>query len=277
MSDAPAQPPREPGSEENTPPPEATGMPLAGGPYVVPPPEPEPEPERDPFWGYSDVLLFMGLAIPSLLLGGALATWILRGAQSAFNVHPKIPALMPLGQQFGGDLILFGALAAILRLQYNRPFWRSLGWTRMRLPFFLIVSSGLACALGVALLGALIRIPTTANPMTELMQDHASAILMAIFGTTIAPLTEELAFRGFLQPLLVRSLGALPGIVLAAIAFGLLHYREYGNSWRHAILIALAGSAFGWMRHATGSTRASAIMHAAYNGVIFYVVFAHPQ
>jgi membrane protease YdiL (CAAX protease family) len=39
-------------------------------------------------------------------------------------------------------------------------------------------------------------------------------------------------------------------------------------------LFALAGAAFGWMRHATGSTRASTIMHASYNTLGFLALFA---
>ena len=70
----------------------------------------------------------------------------------------------------------------------------------------------------------------------------------------MAPVCEELMFRGFLQPLLVRSLGAAAGILATALPFGLLHFQEYGNSWRHVLLISLSGVAFGWMRHATGST-----------------------
>jgi len=39
-------------------------------------------------------------------------------------------------------------------------------------------------------------------------------------------------------------------------------------------LISLAGAAFGWMRHATGSTNVSAIMHASYNALGFLALFA---
>jgi len=59
-----------------------------------------------------------------------------------------------------------------------------------------------------------------------MMQDHTSVILLATFGVTLGPLCEELAFRGFLQPLLVRSLGAVPGVLAATIPFGLLHFRN---------------------------------------------------
>jgi membrane protease YdiL (CAAX protease family) len=126
----------------------------------------------------------------------------------------------------------------------------------------------------VALMSYLIHTPNVSTPLTDLMQDRTSVILLATFGVTLGPLCEELAFRGFLQPLLVRSLGVVPGILAATIPFGLLHFQEYGNSWRHAVLIALAGASFGWMRQATGSTRAAAIMHASYNALFFFVLFA---
>jgi len=105
-----------------------------------------------------------------------------------------------------------------------------------------------------------------------LQQGDLALILMTIFGVTLAPLCEELAFRGFLQPLLARSLGAPAGILIAGAAFGLLHFREYGNSWRHALLLTGAGTCFGWMRHRTGSTKASVIMHASYNGLLFLLL-----
>jgi len=73
---------------------------------------------------------------------------------------------------------------------------------------------------------------------------------------------------------LVRSFGAVAGVVLAAIPFGLLHLSQYGGSWRHGLLITMAGVGFGWMRQVSGSTRAAAIMHAAYNFIFFAALFA---
>jgi membrane protease YdiL (CAAX protease family) len=227
------------------------------------------EPERYPFWDYSDLLLFAGLVIPCMLAGWALV----KAAFAIFHVHTTLRAVELLPEQLLGYGLLFGGFGLALRLQYDRPFWKSLGWTPVRLPPLWIVICGAATSLAVAFLGSLIHTPTTDNPMMELLQDRTSAILMAVFGIAIAPLCEELAFRGVLQPLLVRSLGAAPGIVAAAISFGLLHYPEFGNSWRHAVLIALAGATFGWMRHATGSVKASTIMHASYNALIFVTVF----
>src|SRR5438093_1472529 len=91
---------------------------------------------------------------------------------------------------------------------------------------------------------------------------------------TLGPLCEELAFRGFMQPLFIRSLGVGPGIALSAAGFGLLHLPQYGFTWQHGILITLAGAAFGWMRWISGSTSGSTIMHSAYNLTLFVGFFA---
>ena len=129
-------------------------------------------------------------------------------------------------------------------------------------------------AFAVMVASVLMRTPDIDSPMKALLSDPVSVVMIAVIGTTLAPVCEEIVFRGFLQPLLVRSLGVAPGILLAAMAFGLMHFQEYGYSWRHALLISGAGAAFGWMRQRTGSTKAAAVMHAAYNGVFFLLLAA---
>lgn len=245
-----------------------------GQPQVQPPAfQQAAPPERIPFWGYNDLLLFIGLAPVCLLLGYGLV----RLPLSFLHLHPAVQVEEGLPEQLLGYLFLFGALGVIFRLGYDRPFWVSLGWTDMHLTGVLIAGLGVFTGLIVVIASNLIKLPDTANPMTEMMDTRTAILLMAIFGTTVAPLCEELAFRGFLQPLLVRSLGAAPGILLAAIPFGLLHYQEYGNSWRHALIISGAGAAFGGIRQLTGSTKAAVLMHASYNAFFFLAMFSDPK
>lgn len=232
-------------------------------------PEPvAPPPERYPFWGYSDLFLFAGLALPGMLTGMGIVKILLRISR----VH-LIPAAELLAGEFAGYAALFVILLGIFRLQYNRPLWESVGWNPTRIPPVWLAAAGLGTAVAVAFLAAAIRTPITENAMTQLLKDRASLILVAIFGVSVGPIAEELVFRGFLQPLLVRSLGAVAGIIAAAIPFGMLHFWQYGNSWRHVILISAAGAAFGCIRQTTGSTKASAIMHAGYNAVLFAGLF----
>jgi membrane protease YdiL (CAAX protease family) len=237
-------------------------------------PDSSSEPRRGaPFWGYHDLFLFVGLAIAGILASSLLA----RVVVAVLHLRRPVGALEPLIAQLLLDLFVFLALGAIFRLQYDEPFWRSLGWAPLRISPVRIVVLGFATALGVAFAAVAIHLPAGENPMTRLLEDRTSVLLMAGFGVTLGPLFEELVFRGFLQPLVVRSLGAVPGILVAAVPFGVLHFWEYGKSWRHALLISAAGAAFGWMRQATGSTRASTLMHASYNALNFIALFAQKE
>jgi membrane protease YdiL (CAAX protease family) len=267
---APAPPQSRDRDAADSPETQPEAQPATGEPVEAPPPSLPPPPERYPFWDYTDVLAFAGLAIPSMLLAEVLVKIFVKW----FHLHPAPKVMELLPAQFLGYLFLFSGLVALFRWKYDRPFWRSLAWTRIRVPFSLVALCGVLTALGVGVASNLIHTPETNNPMTELMQGRSALIVMAVFGVTMGPLFEELGFRGFLQPLLVRSAGVVPGILLAAIPFGLLHYQEYGNSWRHALVISMAGAAFGAMRHLTGSTRAAVLMHAAYNAFFFFVLFA---
>jgi hypothetical protein len=170
--------------------------------------------------------------------------------------------------------LLFTALMMIFRLQYGRPFWRSLGWTWSGVHVVGCVLYGFATTILMGIVAWLIHTPPSSGPLIDMLKDRSTLIVLAIFGTTAAPVAEELAFRGFLQPLLVRNLGVLGGIALTSVLFGGLHYSEYGDSWRSALLVALAGAAFGWVRYRTGSTAAAAVMHASFNGLQFVALFS---
>lgn len=233
------------------------------------PPAAPPPPETYPFWGYLDLMAFLliafvALAVDSLLVSAVLAV-----------VHVK-RLLVELPAQFLLYGVLLGMLALMFRRYYGRPFWHSLRWVPTGLSASFLATCGILLAFAVMIASVLLKTPDINSPMKQYLSDRTSVLLIAVFGTTLGPLCEELLFRGFLQPLLVRSWGAAAGVLLAALPFGLLHLQEYGNSWRHGLLITLAGAAFGWMRHRTGSTKAAVMMHAAYN-CVFFVLLAAQQ
>jgi uncharacterized protein len=241
-------------------------------------PEPLPlnesaPPEQHPFWGYRDLLMLVGLSLPCLLGGVVIA----KALSVLFSVPVNRKALVVLPATFLGYGLLFLALYLILRMQYDRPFWASLAWIRGPQPVGVVILCGVLLALAVGLLGHLLRTPDIESPMKDLLKDRTSILLVAFFATTLGPACEELVFRGFAQPLLVRSLGVIPGILATAIPFGLLHLEQYSFSWRHGLLISLAGAAFGWARQRWGSTAQAALMHAAYNLTFFVAYLAQTK
>lgn len=210
------------------------------------------------FWSYLDVAFWISLALPALVLSLALIR--------------SLAFAMPFGKPFQGLMVqlvwyvlIFAGLWLLLKIRYGAPFWESLGW---RFPFQgagVALIAGPFLALSLGLIGHLIRTPVIKLPFEQMLNNRPTLVLFAVFAVVLGPLSEELAFRGFLLPLAMRSLGVAGGIVLTGVLFGALHAYEYEWSWRHSLLISLAGIVFGWVRYALRSTAASTFMHATFN------------
>jgi membrane protease YdiL (CAAX protease family) len=220
------------------------------------------EEQQRPEWGFTEVALFLGLGVPVFILafGGAMLGLTVAGLQ--------VKGARLLLSQMIGYLFMLGPLWLIFRRYEVNP----LRVLRMGVSGRDAASSfpaGILTAISVLVLAAVLRTPQLETPMEELLADTVSLIAAAVLGTTVAPFFEELLFRGLLQPAMVRQTGVWPGIVLSAAPFALLHAPQYGWSWRHVLIITVAGSAFGWRRYKTGSTGAAWVMHAAYNLLLF--------
>jgi len=98
-----------------------------------------------------------------------------------FHIHAALRVSELLAEQFLGYGILFGGLLLMFRIEYERPFWRSLGWTRASIPFLWNVICGMGAAFAVAMMSFLIHTPNVSTPLTDMMQDRTSVILLATF------------------------------------------------------------------------------------------------
>ncbi|HTA70943.1 MAG TPA: type II CAAX endopeptidase family protein [Bryobacteraceae bacterium] len=234
----------------------------------VPPPATQP---RQPFWDYQDLGLFISLCFPSLLITILLA-------RALSGVIPYGKPFQGLLAQFVWYALVFGALYALLHLRYRQPFWRSLGWNMI--PFSttaMCFVGGPFLAVAIGYFGYVLRTPEISLPFHQMLDNRPTLLLFSLFVVVLGPLCEELAFRGFLLPLFVRSLGAAGGIIVTGLLFGCLHAPEYSWSWRHVLLVAVAGSVFGWVRYVTGSTTAATYMHSTYNLTQFAAFLAQSR
>ena len=216
------------------------------------------EPREHPFWTYEDLGLFVGSVIPVFLLAWLIVRVVSLpgGAVQAMVYQSLIYAL------------LLGVLYLLVAWRYQQPFWGSLGWTVFRLPF-LCAAVGPVLAIATATLGVVLKAPPIPSPIEDLISDRRSLFVMMLFLTVFGPVFEELVFRGFLFPLLARSLGPWPGILLAATPFALVHGSQYHWSWQHLTVVGLAGAVFGLVRYKTGSTAAATLAHTGYNATLF--------
>ncbi len=231
---------------------------------------PETELAAEPTWNYNDLVLFVFLAMLSIGAAQLLAYL----AINAFHLSKADKALVLMPSQLVLYALLFLALYCILKLQYGRPFLASLAWVDFRFGAASALSLGFILALANGLFARLLHTPELDTPIQHLFDRRITAIEFGVIGITIGPLCEEFVFRGFMQPLFVRTLGPLVGILVTSALFGSLHLAQNQFTWQSGLLITAAGVAFGWMRQVSGSTRASTLMHSAYNFTYFLAAFS---
>ena len=129
--------------------------------------------------------------------------------------------------------------------------------------------AGPVLAVLVMVVGALMHTPEVDNPIQRLLVGRWPTLLVGLFATTFGPMAEELGFRGFLLPLMMRTFGTAGAVLLCSGLFVGLHGPQYAWSWQHLILLMIASTVFCLVRIRTGSTAASTLVHAAYNLTFF--------
>lgn len=219
--------------------------------------------QREPFWGWLDVALFV-VATPALVAVAVVLMTVLKALS-----WPVDTALSILGIQTVLYAAAYLVLWLILMLRHSESVWDGLRWAvRPGLGAKLFVS-GFALAFAAALLGLALHAPKIDNPIIRMMRDPVSIFAVVVFASTIGPAAEEAFFRGFLQPVAARSLGAAGGIALTSLVFASLHGIEYHWCWQYLLLVFVASLAFGWTRYRWNSTGASTLLHAGYNLMFF--------
>jgi membrane protease YdiL (CAAX protease family) len=219
---------------------------------------PQADAHEYPFWSYEDLALFAGSVVPCL----AVAAILVRAAPFPSE------GIKTIAFQSVFYALLLVTLYLLVAYRYQRPLWRSLGWTFPFRGAWWHILAGPALAIGLAALGAILRAPESST-IQKLLTDRRSLAIVVLFGSLLGPAFEESVFRGFLLPLFVRSLGPWPGIVLTAIPFALLHGSQYEWAWQSILIVGLAGVVFGLARYKTGSTAAAVIIHVGYNTTLF--------
>ncbi len=87
----------------------------------------------------------------------------------------------------------------------------------------------------------------------------------------LAPLAEELVFRGWLYTALRARWRFLPSFLLTAASFTIIHW---DRDHRHMLRVLPLALAVGLLRELTGSIRPTIALHAAYNFTIVAITLA---
>jgi membrane protease YdiL (CAAX protease family) len=177
----------------------------------------------------------------------------------------------------------------IFTVIWNESFGEGVRWHAgtARRRFLILFGIGLAVGFGVTLLGDYLPMPKNPPITQDMMKSAAGAWIMLIFGLTVAPMLEELAFRGFLLPGLINSFrwfsdrGILPqsatdrvgvpfSILLTSLAFAYMHSFQVSHAWGPLLLIGIVSVVLCIVRLVLDSVAAGVIVHSAYNFTLFF-------
>ena len=223
----------------------------------------EPRAGSSPRWGLGDFFLvyFAGLVVSFVGLAVAVAiTGDKSGHLGALSVA------LAAGGQFGGWL---GATAVVARTK-GHSLRRDFGFT-LRIHAWWGVFAGL----GLFLVGSLMILPIVElinNEHQQVAQDLADAtgaklVVLVVLAGLLAPVVEELLFRGLLLRALRRRIEPTAAIAVQALVFAFVHPLLSPSLGDLAVVPALflLATASGIASETTGDLSASILMHIGFN------------
>jgi uncharacterized protein len=173
-----------------------------------------------------------------------------------------------------GAQVLGLALVAGYLLSRRRLTWRILGPVA---PGWLPVAIGVGVGVGgtlvayllngvlAALLGA--EDPVEQQLLQDVLAGGAATFLAVVAAVVMAPIAEEVLFRGLMFQALRRRLGLWPAALLSSLAFTLVHVEILTSQPVALAGLFVLGVVFAWSFHRSGSLVVPILAHAVFNGV----------
>ena len=243
--------------------------------YSLPEPDPGPEPEIEPAaprspWSAVDIVVFAVFFLLTVLL---LPYSFIRIWQ-IFNPALKVADLTAVDQvllQGVLNVVLVGFIAFLIKVVHRQPFLETIHWFRnYEFPNSFLMALGATLAISVLIVSSFFP-PSSQPPIERLLSSTSAMYIFAIFGIGVAPLFEEVIFRGFLFKVLADIGGPGTAVPTTAALFALLHIPQLWGSWAGIALIFVVGYVLSFIRYRSNSLIPSFIVHTSYNAMLFGV------
>ena len=180
----------------------------------------------------------------------------------------KLPLVYAVPLQAVFNIAIVGFLAAWIKFVRRQSFGEFINWVRtVRFPTAYLISLGASAAVTVLVIATFL--PRTETPIEKLLTSNTAMSMFVIFGIAVAPLFEEIIFRGFLFKVFWEIGGSGVAIVFTAALFALSHAVQLAGNWPSVILIFVVGCVLSVIRYRANSIIPTLIIHTSYNATLF--------
>lgn len=177
-----------------------------------------------------------------------------------------------VGAQVASYPFVLAVMVVLVRIRAGDPFLKAISWNWPSGRGAAFVLLGIIVAFAIEAMAHFLPIPKSL-PIDKFFDTSSNAYLMSFFGILLAPLLEELFFRGLLYPLMRRLLGVLVAVLVTAAAFAAIHGAQLGNAWAPILSIFIVGVVLTVVRQWTGSVAACFLTHCGYNSTLFITLW----
>jgi membrane protease YdiL (CAAX protease family) len=247
---------------------------VQGAPTIVPTMVPTQVPS-DPVWDGWDILRLIVLTIVALFAGVFAAIfftrWLIYPHMSLGDIA-RVPLVVVGGQSLAYVLVLAYMYILVTRERGRPDFLAAIHWNWPS-KVAMYVLAGFVLSIALQVLAHFLPIPKEL-PIDTFFRTPAEAWALGILSVAMAPLMEELFFRGFLYPVLARGIGVPTAVFVTALSFAALHGAQLMFSWGPVLVIFIVGLVLTMVRAKTNSVAAGVLIHMAYNGTITVAMFA---
>ncbi|MBJ7458246.1 MAG: CPBP family intramembrane metalloprotease [Thermoleophilaceae bacterium] len=250
------------------------------GPQIVPPPVTPPPSGTPPPgslgsagaagwpWHYALLTFFGGLIVSQiavLVIGGL---WVAFGDLSLENLEDNSNFVVVASAV--NQLLFIGTAVFVARLSGSFA-WRDLGLVRA--PFWRSVW------MMAAVMGSYLLILAIYNQLVKLAPDDApeklganagdlNMFFFALLVAVLAPIAEEIFFRGMIFRALKNGIGLWPAAIGSGLLFGSLHIDSLTNDrLMQVIPLAVLGISFALLYSWTGTLYSTIALHATNNAI----------
>ena len=221
------------------------------------------------------------------------------GTFTLAHIHLDATAQHPglaLASQALAYLLTLAVSAWLFPYIWQVSFLQGVQWNFLaaRRYWYWIVAGGVL--LNAAAQGAIQFLPTPKTDVIESLLTPHTGWLLRGFAVLLAPLTEEIAFRGFLLPALATAydwlalerspagidrwqrssmnsaFALLFAAIFSSIPFALLHADQLSHAWGVLGVLYGVSLVLSYVRIRTHSLACSVLMHATYNLSIFVII-----